>query len=539
MNDSKAENQDKGKNIEENVDIDHKTEEKTKRKKQLPRLECKKRCSGRRLEEHQKKLEEKKKMKMLVKEQKLETKGENQAAEKKVEEEKTKEHRYFNITGDTLNKLLMSYNIFNIIPHAEKEGDEETKEDASKSEEKANGKRKIDENQNDKDAKSKVYTMLSGRETVKPLFEAMHGLSIERKKVITQMRFRDLIDFPIKEVPTRLAFFVVDCLDIETMNLMLPTGNLQISLQTVKEVLGLPKGSRRLERNKGQREKDDRFEEEWKDQYKDETKLTIIAISKQITKTTNTDFIFRMNFLMLVANTFDKSSVVKTTVLENVLEEDDVTEIEWCRYVYECASSSKKDWATRKRDRTEIVYYGPITFLMLAYLQYTKFDAMNVPRRLPAFKSWNANLLISRETLELDRIKYFGMVDIIGGLNEEEQTAQKEEIYQMLEDKIESILSEKELFDETIKDTIFKFGNDQRINEYRERLNEIFMNPNGKFKQRSPFYSSSTESSSIKFATSDDEDDNNGDEKAKCGDENREHGDENGESMIVDDDEAD
>ena len=62
----------------------------------------------------------------------------------------------------------------------------------------------------------------------------------------------------------------------------------------------------------------------------------------------------------------------------------------------------------------------------LAYLQYTKFDAMNVPRRLPAFKSWNANLLISRETLELDRIKYFGMVDIIGGLNEEEQTAQKE-----------------------------------------------------------------------------------------------------------------
>ncbi|PWA72006.1 hypothetical protein CTI12_AA274790 [Artemisia annua] len=293
MNDSKAENQDKGKNIEENVDI-----------------------------------EEKKKMKMLMKEQK--TKGENQEAEKKVEEEKTKEQ-------------------------AEKEGDAETKEDASKSEEKANGKRKIDENQNDKDAKSKVNEEIDGnekkrnerREIVKPLFEAMHGLSIERKKVITQMGFRDLIDFPINEVPTRLAFFVVDCLDVETMNLRLPTGNLQISPQTVKEVLGLPKGSRRLERNEEQREKDDRFEEEWKDQYKDETKWTISAISKQITKTTKTDFIFRMNFLMLVANTFgtcDKSSVAKATVLENVLEEDDVTEIDWCGYVYECARSSKSDW---------------------------------------------------------------------------------------------------------------------------------------------------------------------------------------------------
>ena len=65
----------------------------------------------------------------------------------------------------------------------------------------------------------------------------------------------------------------------------------------------------------------------------------------------------------------------------------------------------------------------------LAYLQYTKFDAMNVPRRYPAFKSWNANLLKSRETLEMDVSKYFGMVEIIGdlgGLNKIERTAQKQ-----------------------------------------------------------------------------------------------------------------
>ena len=62
----------------------------------------------------------------------------------------------------------------------------------------------------------------------------------------------------------------------------------------------------------------------------------------------------------------------------------------------------------------------------LAYLHYTKFDAMNVPRRYPAFKSWNANLLISRETLELDGTKFFGIVDIIGDLNKQELTAQKE-----------------------------------------------------------------------------------------------------------------
>ncbi|PWA87409.1 hypothetical protein CTI12_AA035650 [Artemisia annua] len=307
------------------------------------------------------------------------------------------------------------------------------------------------------------------------------------------MGFGDLIDFPINEVPTKLAFYVVDSLDVEGMILRLPTGNLQISPQTVKMVLGLPRGSRRLE---GEREKNDLFEQEWKDQYKDEKKLTTYAISKQISKTTNIDFIFRMNFLMLVANTLgecDNNYVVKTTVLENILEEDDVSEIDWCSFVYECARLSKKDWATRKRDRTEVVYYGPVTFLMLAYLHYTKFDAMNVPRRYPAFKSWNANLLISRESLELDNIKHFGNVDILGDLghlNKQEVTAQK----------------------------------------------EIFTKPNGSFKHRSPFCSSSTDSSYINFETSDDEDDNNVAGNAKCTDEYREHGDENGESMIVDDD---
>lgn len=276
----------------------------------------------------------------------------------------------------------MLYNIFNVMTQAEKEFAEETKEadkeDGSKREEKEKGKRKIDETEGDDEneemnrnakKKQKFYTILRERATIKHLFEAMQGLSVERRKVIRQMGFGDLIEFTINEVPKRLAFFVVDSLDVETMNLRLPTGNLQLSPQTVNVVLGLPNGSRRLERNEGKREKQDRFKQEWMDQFIDENKLTINAISKQIKNTRNSDFMFKMNFLMLVANTLgecDTYNVVKTTVLENILEEDDVAEIDWCRYVYECAMSSKKDWAKRKKDRTEVVYYGPVTFLVVS-----------------------------------------------------------------------------------------------------------------------------------------------------------------------------
>lgn len=100
-------------------------------------------------------------------------------------------------------------------------------------------------------------------------------------------------------------------------------------------------------------------------------------------------------------------------------------------------------------------------------------------------------------------------------------------------------MSEKEWIEARITDTITKFGNEGRMNQYKDRLNQIFINTKADFKGRSPFCSSSTDSSGIKFATSDDEDDNNGDENAERGEEKTEGGEENGESMIVDDDEDD
>ena len=76
---------------------------------------------------------------------------------------------------------------------------------------------------------------------------------------------------------------------------------------------------------------------------------------------------FKMNFLKLFANTMgccDNSSVVKYTVLKNVLEDDNVKEIDWCTYIWECARYSKVDWSKVCKNN-DVVYYGPITFLMV------------------------------------------------------------------------------------------------------------------------------------------------------------------------------
>ncbi|GJY78804.1 peptidase C48, SUMO/sentrin/Ubl1 [Tanacetum coccineum] len=214
---------------------------------------------------------------------------------------------------------------------------------------------------NERVQKQSFNRVLKGRATVRPLFEAMRGLTPQRKRVVREIGFGNLIDFPIVEIPTKLAFYVVDILNTRKMMLECPMGDIVITPKTVKEVLGLPMGRRKLERE-GQREYNDPFLEEWKDQFKNINKLTIKALSDLIIDTKNTDYMFRMNILTLIANTLgscENSSCLKFTVLRNVFEGDDVSDIDWCSYIIECASVSKVDWSKTKKKK-DVVYYGMV-----------------------------------------------------------------------------------------------------------------------------------------------------------------------------------
>ncbi|GJR41288.1 peptidase C48, SUMO/sentrin/Ubl1 [Tanacetum coccineum] len=203
----------------------------------------------------------------------------------------------------------------------------------------------------------------------------MHGLSPERKKVIREMRFEDLIEFLIFEIPTKLVFYVIDILSITNMMLECPMGDIVITPKT------------------------------WKDQFRNVNKLTIKALSDVIIKTKNSDYMFRMNILTLIANTLgsrENSSTVNFTVLKNVFEGDDVSDIDW------------------------------LMFLMITNLHYTKFDMLKVKIRLSAFKSWNTSLLKKREISELQN-DYMGIGEIQDDVGEGEEPNQKEEIFKELD----------------------------------------------------------------------------------------------------------
>ncbi|PWA67294.1 NB-ARC domains-containing protein [Artemisia annua] len=127
---------------------------------------------------------------------------------------------------------------------------------------------------------------------------------------------------------------------------------------------------------------------------------------------------------------------VPKSVFTSPEENDNVQDIDWCSYIWESAKYSKSDWKKAIKDKKEVVYYGPITFLMPVYLHYTTIAGM----------------------------------EVLEEMSEEEESNLKEEVYQMIQERIDNILSEKEILELTIDENLKIFKDDEKLKNYKKTV---------------------------------------------------------------------
>nr|GEW44896.1 hypothetical protein [Tanacetum cinerariifolium] len=113
----------------------------------------------------------------------------------------------------------------------------------------------------------------------------------------------------------------------------------------------------------------------------------------------------------------DKVDVVAdkaSDALKNKLTGKDsvISDIDWCGYIYDCLRDSKLPGGTNH-------YLGPLTFLILLYLDSTKFDKFPVVRTCPTIRNWSSYLMKQRQELEL-KDHVVGLLDLHDEWNEAE-----------------------------------------------------------------------------------------------------------------------
>ncbi|GKE97303.1 hypothetical protein Tco_0020654, partial [Tanacetum coccineum] len=145
-------------------------------------------------------------------------------------------------------------------------------------------------------------------------------------------------------------------------------------------------------------------------------KVCVNDIAQKLIAAQEIDFLFKVNFLTLFTNTMGKVDGLKgqicLDVVRRLCEDSVIYDIDWCGYIYDCLRDSKLSGGTNH-------YLGPLTFLILLYLDSTKFDKFPVVRTRPAIKKWSSYLMKQRHELELkDRV--VGLLDLHDEWNEVE-----------------------------------------------------------------------------------------------------------------------
>ncbi|GKC30434.1 hypothetical protein Tco_1037728 [Tanacetum coccineum] len=196
------------------------------------------------------------------------------------------------------------------------------------------------------------------------------------------------------------------------------------------------------------------------------------------------DFLFKVKFITLFTNTMGKADGLKGQIcldLVRRLREDSViSDIDWCGYIYDCLRDSKLPSRTNH-------YLGPLTFLILLYLDSTKFDRFPVVRTRPAIRNWSTYLMKQRQESDL-KDRMLGLLDLHVEWTEAEvqeaegfigslEIYEKEDLIKKAEEKLSLICAERVMLEDYMRKASLECPGDGKFVALHEKYVNLFKDP--------------------------------------------------------------
>ncbi|GJT05331.1 ulp1 protease family, C-terminal catalytic domain-containing protein [Tanacetum coccineum] len=163
-------------------------------------------------------------------------------------------------------------------------------------------------------------------------------------------------------------------------------------------------------------------------------------------------------------------------VVKRIQADTVISKIDWCGYVYHCLGDHKVPTGCNN-------YLGPLTFLILLYLDSTNFKRLPVIRTQPSLKNWTTYLMKQRQDKELED-DVLGKLDLLSELTEDEVKEsegfidlKKEDFLQKAHQKLSLICAERLLFEDYMKKASVENSRDGMFSDLCEKYFSIFKDP--------------------------------------------------------------
>ncbi|KAJ9556428.1 hypothetical protein OSB04_011042 [Centaurea solstitialis] len=337
-------------------------------------------------------------------------------------------------------------------------------------------KRKLPKEEYADDEKMEVkYNTIRTRTSPRTLYETVIGLNENQKDALYELGLGSIANMTTDGVPDKLAYYVVDVLDPSNMYLKVNTGVILVTIQSIHELLGLPTGGVDLIEAT-----DSPFGlnlvKDWKQQFQ-KANVRPSDVSRLILKSDSSGFMFKVNFLVLFTSLMMdcySSGICNFSFLSKIENEQMLSNIDWCEYLYESLRTSKEKW---KPNNPECFYSGPLTYLLLLYVNATiskrVFVSSRVSPQSPAITVWNLGLLRKRQTTEIED-GGFGLLPIKESYMQNIQNPKNESIKSPTTPPMEPSKEAKMEAEETLETAVSKYPDDALYDKYKIELDKLF-----------------------------------------------------------------
>nr|GEX58507.1 hypothetical protein [Tanacetum cinerariifolium] len=231
---------------------------------------------------------------------------------------------------------------------------------------------------------------LRSRTVPSSLFAAIHDSQVDMESFLSDIGFLSLHNVYIDTLLQQFSRFMVRAFSASSYEFKLEKGIIRVTPEKVHEILGVPLALK---------------------------KIRACDIAEKLVLTKTVDFMFKVNFLMLFSNVMGTAdtmkAIVNLTVLRRIHEDTNIAGVDWCGFIHKFLQGSSEP------NTVGGFYIGPLCFLILLYLDSTKFDEFLVIRQRPVIRNRTTTAMNRRQELEIQK-QVIGKLDLHGEWTESE-----------------------------------------------------------------------------------------------------------------------
>ncbi|KAL4579767.1 hypothetical protein LXL04_015932 [Taraxacum kok-saghyz] len=246
------------------------------------------------------------------------------------------------------------------------------------------------------------------------LIQTMELLKEEQRKCVVAMGFGAALTMRLGKLPRMFSFWLVDNYNPNNNSIHVNGQTFVVTREAIRDIYGIPMGEISMS-NPVKANHEDDVVSVWKSQFPPEVKR--IRLTHVIDKILNDSVagpLFRINFLVLYVSVmigFPSMGTVNQSFLTNIKMGVDVSRLDWCGLVITCLNASRSMW---NRLDVKCVFTGPVAFLLLFYLRFTKLKYASNDDTTHPLIHWTSDRLKQRELLEMEKGRFEkGQVDQI------------------------------------------------------------------------------------------------------------------------------